>query len=71
MEGLHADVCSMQGTLQETPEVFHRVRVDIAVHVFNCVIDNLMRFQAFGNWLVRRREISSRNRAVASILKTG
>ena len=29
MEWLNADVCPMESALQETPEVFHGVRVDV------------------------------------------
>src|ERR1017187_4467328 len=37
---LHADVSPMQPTLQQAPEVLHRVRVDIAPYVFYGVVDN-------------------------------
>jgi|HubBroStandDraft_1064217.scaffolds.fasta_scaffold22605_3 hypothetical protein len=40
VERLYADIGSMQSALQQTPEVLHRVRVDVAVHVLNSVVDN-------------------------------
>ena len=40
VERLNADVRAMQATLQETPEVFHRVGVDLAVHVLHGVVDD-------------------------------
>jgi hypothetical protein len=40
MERLDADIGAVQATLQETPEVLHRVRVDVSVHVLYGVIDN-------------------------------
>jgi hypothetical protein len=49
VEGLHADVGAVQPALQEAPEVFHRVRVNVAVDVLNCVVDDFMaivRFQS-------------------------
>src|ERR1035441_2527015 len=43
VERLNADVRAMQATLQETPEVFHRVGVDLAVHVLHGVVDEIGR----------------------------
>src|ERR1017187_555624 len=40
MERFDADIGSVKATLQETPEVFHRVRVNIAPYVLDGVIDN-------------------------------
>src|ERR1017187_3107162 len=40
VKGFHADVGPVQATLQETPEVFHCVRVNVAIHVLYGVIDN-------------------------------
>lgn len=40
MERFHADVGSVQSTLQETPEVFHPVSVDVSVCVLHGVIDD-------------------------------
>ena len=40
VEWLDADVGSVQATLQETPEVFHSVGVNVSVHVFDRVIDD-------------------------------
>src|SRR5258708_4351309 len=37
---LDADVGSMQAALEQTPEILHRVRVDIPIHVFDRVIDD-------------------------------
>ena len=42
VEGLNADVGSMQPALQQAPKVLHRVGVDILPNVFNRMIDNLM-----------------------------
>ncbi len=39
-ERLDADVGSMKTALQQTPEVLHTIGVDVAVHVFDRVIDN-------------------------------
>jgi len=40
MERLDADVSPVQSALQETPEVLHRVRVNVAVHVLYGVVDD-------------------------------
>jgi len=40
VERFDADVCSVQAALQQAPEIFHRVCVNIAVHVLNGVIDD-------------------------------
>src|SRR5437667_11353071 len=40
MERLYAHIGSMQAALQEAPEVFHPVSMNVAVHVLNRVIDN-------------------------------
>lgn len=42
VEWLHADVGSVQAALQERPKVFHRISVDVAVHVLDRVIDDLV-----------------------------
>ena len=39
MERLDADVGSMQATLQEAPEVLHRVGVDVSIDVLDCVVN--------------------------------
>ena len=39
VERLNADVGPVQATLQETPEVLHRVRVDVSIYVLNGVVD--------------------------------
>jgi hypothetical protein len=47
--GLNADVGAVELPLHETPEIFHRVRVDVAVHVFDSVVDDgvlVLRLQA-------------------------
>jgi hypothetical protein len=36
----HADVGSVQATLQETPKVLHCVRVHVAIYVFNGMVDD-------------------------------
>src|SRR5471030_723495 len=46
---LNADVGPMQATFQETPEVLHRVGVNVAIHVLNGVVDDgvlIVRLQA-------------------------
>ena len=40
VEWLHADVRAVQAALQETPEVLHRVGMDVAVHILHSVIDD-------------------------------
>lgn len=40
MEWLHADISSVQAPLQETPEIFHSVSVNISVYVLNGMIDD-------------------------------
>lgn len=40
VERFHADVCAVQATLQEAPEVFHSVGMDVSVDVFNGVVDD-------------------------------
>ncbi len=40
MEGFDADIGSFQAPLQQIPEAFQIVSVDIAVNVFDRVIDN-------------------------------
>jgi hypothetical protein len=42
VKGLHADIGPVQAALQKRPEVFHRVCVDVPVHVLNGVIDDLV-----------------------------
>lgn len=44
---LHADVGAVQTALKQTPEVLHRVRVDIAVNVLDGVIDDRMAVVSF------------------------
>src|SRR5436309_5253789 len=39
---LHADIRSVKPALQETPEILHRVGMDIPSHVFNGVVDHRM-----------------------------
>src|ERR1017187_54890 len=40
MERLYADIGPVQATLQETPEILHRVRMHVAIHVLHGMIDN-------------------------------
>src|SRR5437016_13118851 len=50
MERLHAHIGSVQTALQQTPEVFHAIGVNFAVHIFNGVIDDgvvVVRVQPF------------------------
>jgi len=42
VEGFHADVSSVQSALQQAPEVFHRVRMDVAANVLNSMVNHLM-----------------------------
>ncbi len=42
MERFNADVGAVQTTLQKAPEVLHRVRMDIAVHVLGGMVHNFM-----------------------------
>jgi hypothetical protein len=42
VEGLNTDVGAVQATLQKTPEVFHRVGVNVAVNVLDGVVDDLV-----------------------------
>src|SRR5437773_12535417 len=47
---LNTDVGSMKGTLQEAPEILHRVGMNRAVHVLNGMVNNLvgiLPFQSF------------------------
>ena len=37
---LNVNVRAMQSTLQERPEVVHRVRMNVAVHVFDRVVNH-------------------------------
>lgn len=39
---LNADVCAVELPFNETPEVLHRVCVNVPVRVLNCMIDDLM-----------------------------
>src|SRR5947207_11755511 len=43
MERLDTNVCAFDGSLQEAPKVFEPIGVDIAVHVFFSVVNNLVR----------------------------
>src|ERR1017187_4191480 len=40
MKWLNADIGAVQAALQETPEVFHRVRVDVSVYVLDSVVNH-------------------------------
>ena len=42
VERLHADVGATDGPLERNPVVFHSVRVTVALHVGNGVVDQLM-----------------------------
>jgi hypothetical protein len=59
VEGLNADVGAVQAALQETPEVFHAVRVNISANVFLSVIDNVVRVLASSSSNQHRRNKSA------------
>ena len=40
MERLNADIGALDPALEQTPEVFHCVGVDVSVHVFDRVIND-------------------------------
>ena len=40
MERLNADIGAMQTALEQAPEILHRVRVNIAVRIFDRMIDD-------------------------------
>jgi hypothetical protein len=40
VEWLNTDVGPVKATLQQTPEVLHRISVDVTIDVFNCMVDN-------------------------------
>lgn len=42
MERLDADVGSAKSALQQTPEIFHRVGVDISIRIFHSMVDDSM-----------------------------
>jgi hypothetical protein len=42
VERFYAHIGAVEATLQETPEVLHRVRVDIAANIFHGVVNHLM-----------------------------
>src|ERR1035441_9760462 len=48
MEWLNTDVGPVESALQQTPEVLHRICVDVSIHILHRVIDNrvlVFRFQ--------------------------
>src|SRR5216117_3843973 len=47
MERLNTDVGSMKGTLQQAPEILHRVRVDSTLNIGDRMVDDLMRVLPF------------------------
>src|SRR5437016_2201879 len=47
MERLDADVGSMKGTLQEAPEILHRVRVDSTLDIGDRMVDDLVGVLSF------------------------
>jgi hypothetical protein len=59
VEGLNANVGSTETALQETPEVFHAVRVNISANVFLSVIDNVVRVLASSSSNQHRRNKSA------------
>jgi hypothetical protein len=63
MKWLNADVGAMQSALEQAPEVFHRVRVNVLVDVLDSVIDNRMLKVAFES--VVRLQFISENRAAS------
>src|SRR5207248_5402004 len=42
MKWFHAHISTAETPLQETPEVFHPVSVNVAANVLLCVVDDLM-----------------------------
>ena len=42
MERLHADIGAFQLALEQAPEVFHSVGMNLSINVLFCVVDNLV-----------------------------
>src|SRR5207302_6181258 len=57
VEGLDADVSSLQAALQETPEILKPVGVNLTIHVLNGVVNNLM-LEIFAEPIVRFQRIA-------------
>src|SRR5688572_24187519 len=47
VEWLDADIGSMKPTLQETPEVFHGICVDVAANILDGVVNDFVRVLSF------------------------
>jgi len=67
MEWFDADVGAVQLPLNETPEVFHAVSVDVAIRVLDRVIDDLM-FEAILQAVIRPQFISEDRSARFDVL---
>ena len=67
VERFNADVCAMQLPLHKTPEILHRIRVDIASNVFDCVVYDLMPV-VFGEAVIRLQSVSKQCRTCRNVL---
>jgi hypothetical protein len=59
MERLHAYIGSVQSAFQQAPEVFHPVGMNVAIHIFNRVVDDgviVLRIQAFVSLVISEFE---------------
>src|ERR1022692_3945612 len=67
MERLNRNVGPFQAALQKTPEVLHRVRVNVPVHIFNRVVDDFV-LKLFGQAIVGWQFITEDCRARFDVL---
>src|SRR5271157_2681698 len=67
VERLNTDVGSMQATLQETPEVFHHIGMNVAVRVLDSMVDNCVLI-IFAQTFVRLQFVGEDRRASFDVL---
>ena len=74
MEGLYADIGSFDSTLQETPEVFESIRVNLPVNVLSGMVNDSVRVvlcKSSIRWQSIGVEGAASNHVVADFLLQG